>query len=621
MSEFKQRYIPQGTGRNTYGDLAAHVAASDPHFNYVTREHFEQTIASLTVSSGGSSDTVAMHEAKADPHAQYILVSELNEVLDAHIAVKDSNNNTRNPHPQYAMVSSLDGLATTEYVDEKIAAINIPEGTAISLVGTMNGSAPNIGDDTVALAGHYGAYLRGLIETHTEQKNISIAGFVDPHQDTDGNPLYAYRVHSHTAGDVGAAESVHVHDSLYLVPEDVYSNRVVKALAWVNGTSYIFTEDVNGANVPPAAGAQVYTDHNLIHPLDNGIISEYLSTSNAIVVNGITYARSTSGDHTVLNVTGLTNIFSEQGHQHDDYLLQSSLEMVGIYPSALINTNTTEYDFDSLITQGNYYIDSTATGVSVLNAPITGCKGILSVHKVIVVESQSSIDEDNNLVLIVPGKEIIYQTFRDVNGKVYTRCVESVEEIQTVTETSHAYAWVYNDTTVYTSTTTPTVGEYASFSDSLIGDAGEITATTGTSITAEGIVYTRSLSGDTTTTNTSEEIVAVPDATPWMDMTNGDTVTESSTTVNTAACTLSGKNVDVHRITLTANTVLTITDLRQGQTLEVYVTSNSDRTLTFGGVVILDKEDIGDFVITFKNVTGSAVACIGIATVLASQPI
>lgn len=113
-------YDPAGTAAAT---MAAHVAAPDPHPQYVTSAEGNAAYAAI----GAPAAAVAAHVAAGDPHPQYLTSTEGNAAYEtagavaAHVAAA-------NPHPVY--LTQAEGDAAYDALGAATAAVTAHEADA-----------------------------------------------------------------------------------------------------------------------------------------------------------------------------------------------------------------------------------------------------------------------------------------------------------------------------------------------------------------------------------------------------------------------------------------------------------------------------------------------------------
>lgn len=166
-----------GSLSNTY-DLAAHVAASDPHSQYLKKTDYSGSGSIVT------SNDLEIH--KSDPNAHgdaYVKPAVLND---------------------YYTKDEVDALFANEGITLYHNPVNDANKTHAASMYAVNQ-----------------VYL--MLDEH--RKPIQQSGGVSGHLDTNGLELYARRVHTHTPTECGAASSGHNHDDRYSVLSHNHDDR------------------------------------------------------------------------------------------------------------------------------------------------------------------------------------------------------------------------------------------------------------------------------------------------------------------------------------------------------------------------------------------------------------
>lgn len=166
-----------GSLSNTY-DLAAHVAAADPHSQYLKKTDYSGSGSIVT------SNDLEIH--KSDPNAHgdaYVKPAVLND---------------------YYTKDEVDALFANEGITLYHDPVNDANKTHAASMYAVNQ-----------------VYL--MLDEH--RKPIQQSGGVSGHLDTSGLELYARRVHTHTPTECGAASSGHNHDDRYSVLSHNHDDR------------------------------------------------------------------------------------------------------------------------------------------------------------------------------------------------------------------------------------------------------------------------------------------------------------------------------------------------------------------------------------------------------------
>ena len=166
-----------GSLSNTY-DLAAHVAADDPHSQYLKKTDYSGSGSIVT------SNDLEIH--KSDPNAHgdaYVKPAVLND---------------------YYTKDEVDALFANEGITLYHDPVNDANKTHAASMYAVNQ-----------------VYL--MLDEH--RKPIQQSGGVSGHLDTNGLELYARRVHTHTPTECGAASSGHNHDDRYSVLSHTHDDR------------------------------------------------------------------------------------------------------------------------------------------------------------------------------------------------------------------------------------------------------------------------------------------------------------------------------------------------------------------------------------------------------------
>lgn len=166
-----------GSLSNTY-DLAAHVAAADPHSQYLKKTDYAGSGSIVT------SNDLEIH--KSDPNAHG----------DAYVKPAVLNN--------YYTKKEVDALFANEGITLYHDPVNDANKTHAASMYAVNQ-----------------VYL--MLDEH--RKPIQQSGGVSGHLDTSGLELYARRVHTHTPTECGAASSGHNHDDRYSVLSHNHDDR------------------------------------------------------------------------------------------------------------------------------------------------------------------------------------------------------------------------------------------------------------------------------------------------------------------------------------------------------------------------------------------------------------
>ena len=90
-----------------------------------------------------------------------------------------------------------------------------------------------IQSDLNTLSGDFGTHILAYAQNY--------AGVIPSHKDTAGQELYARRIHTHTAGEIGASADDHLHDDDYLRIDDIHNNRLTPNNTQVNSLDSIFS--------------------------------------------------------------------------------------------------------------------------------------------------------------------------------------------------------------------------------------------------------------------------------------------------------------------------------------------------------------------------------------------
>lgn len=358
-------------------------------------------------------------------------------------------------------------------------------------------------------------------------------------------------------------------------------------------------------------GKELYARRIHTHTLTdfNAAAADHNHDNDYLKINDLYNSRQTPAG---TSVPALSDTFAPAQHGHSEYVNYSELEVRGIYPSANnpfvseADETITVTDVNALIEQGIYNLHP-QSGQSLANSPVGA--GMLVVFEDDVVEGVNTRDENTNAIIITTyGKHVAVQILFADTGIIRQRKIETIDAI--------AYAWTSEATetteaeTVYTKTATGTSSLDVFTTTTMGSRAGVTSAGSTSSITFNGVVYTRDTLRDTvgsTITYGAWYISSAPSR------------VKANTNSGTAYA-MSVASADIHNITLNANCTLTVNYLNSGETAYLYVTTNGSYTLTYNNVVLLSNEDSGTFRIEFQNSSTSnsaAAKCIGIAAVLA----
>lgn len=224
------------------------------------------------------------HLLNADPHPQYLKVSQytggsgevslddyvVKTVYNAHVAAFEGWQTTIN-----TWKSGIDTWKTTTVTP------------ALTTIETFNN---RISANEV------------FRSDHTAQYAQSYNGVLPAHKDSDGQELYARRIHTHVLSDFNAAAADHNHDNDYLRINDLYNQRTspagitVPALSdmfapFVHGHSeYVNYSDLEARGVYPSAHNpfesnvdEVITEVDLNDLLDQGIYNIHPSSGQTLL--------------------------------------------------------------------------------------------------------------------------------------------------------------------------------------------------------------------------------------------------------------------------------------------------------------------------------------------------
>lgn len=308
-----------GSLTSTY-DLAAHVAAENPHPQYLLYEDW-------VASSGEITDNMLqIHIKDPDAHGDtYVKPSALNN----YYTKTEIDNNI------YTKSEIDNNIYTKAEVDELLKGVGT---TGITLYHDPITDADPTHAASMQAANAVYLYVREhetqFAQTATKTK----------HLDSEGLELYAHRVHEHSSSET-----------------------------WLNG----FANKEHTHN---------WTD--------------------------------------ITNVPNFDDLYALKSHTHEGYVTHLELEMVGIYPSAVIGTSDREtdgslipFDFNDNTTQGNTTIDA-STMTTAINGPgglgtISG-SAYLEVIETILTEDNYDVDP------LVYGSRNCSQKLT-VNSNVYMR--------------------------------------------------------------------------------------------------------------------------------------------------------------------------------------------------------
>ena len=310
-TNFKTRHLPQShTQASNAVEMAAHLQATDPHHQYVTRAEW----------NGGSGSIVL---------DAYVLTTTYNTFVSGY-----TNWKTNSADPAIATVNALSTWKTG--IDTWKTNTVTP---AITTVGELSTWKTQTADPAIQDITQLRSDLNALDSTVGDHLLSTYAqdfvGVIPFHKDNTGNELYARRLHTHTASDVGASPVGHDHDEDYLKINDIYNSRqttdgvTVPALddrfapnSHSHGEYVTYTElDAVGiyrnANNPYIDPDNIVTNIDLNDYTSQGIYSIHPGAGQSVTnapadgVNGtliVLSADETVGDNTKDETTGAITI-------------------------------------------------------------------------------------------------------------------------------------------------------------------------------------------------------------------------------------------------------------------------------------------------------------------------
>lgn len=276
MAEFKTRRLPQSsTQASNANGMPEHLDAENPHPQYL--------LVSDYAGGGGTIDL-----------SQYVTKTIFNQKVAEFESFRDNT-----ATPKFTTLEAWKTSITTWKSEDADPAIALATATHAWQVNTGEPAVASIATLRSDLTSLDSRLSNHLLNTYAQNYN----GVLPFHVDSSGQELYARRVHSHTASDIGAATSDHNHDNLYLQISDINNDRTTPAGDNVTALSSIFssighghdqyvtTYDLESVGVYPTSKNPFSSEDNVVSSIDlndftkQGIYNIHKTDSNQTINN------------------------------------------------------------------------------------------------------------------------------------------------------------------------------------------------------------------------------------------------------------------------------------------------------------------------------------------------
>lgn len=308
-----------------------------------------------------------------------------------------------------------------------------------------------------------------FITTRTPGSRTSTYGLADHIADTNANPHPQYLLKDDyiTGGAVtdGKLEA-HIKDlnahagvlaSIQMLNNYVLISKFTELLSanlyhdYVNDSSEAHAASMSAVNGAYGAALTALSQHTVQYAQNAAVTGHRDSENQELYAHRVhTHTLEELGGATSL-LPDLDKRYSQLGHNHDDryalithyhnYLAQSDLESVGIYPNTTIGIAVTDpFDFNDETQQGNVSISPTVMS-SALNKPDITTPGTASFLN--ITTEITSADKEDDSGTTIYGERYVSQSLTTDNG-IYYRIGHRASGTLT-TDQDESILWTWSD--------------------------------------------------------------------------------------------------------------------------------------------------------------------------------